>query len=222
MHCEQAKSLLFDFADEQLPATVQQQLDAHLQQCADCQTALAGIVELQTQANAWHEVAVPAWQAPRIESRFDLRLFTQWFPTLASCAALIMVTLLFLRTPDVASSSSPAGAPDGAAPEVFPAETRAASLSAAAAFNDWASQWESRQNVNQTLLTRSLLEASRLQRQQELEALARLIKAEMDRRSLETEDSLKYLITHQVRSQKEFDELSRYVIHASHQPEQTQ
>ena len=36
----------------------------------------------------------------------------------------------------------------------------------------------------------------------------RLLKAEMDRRSLETAESLRYVITHQIQEQRELDDLS--------------
>ena len=41
--------------------------------------------------------------------------------------------------------------------------------------------------------------------------LSQLLKAEMDRRSLETEESLRYVIAHQVQEQAELDELRALV-----------
>ncbi len=51
------------------------------------------------------------------------------------------------------------------------------------------------------------LDTNRTQRQQELEVLVRLLKGEMDRRSLETEESLRYVIAHQIQGQRELDDL---------------
>lgn len=40
-----------------------------------------------------------------------------------------------------------------------------------------------------------------------MKALTTLLKAEMDRRSLETEQSLKYIVSHQIQSQRQLDAL---------------
>ena len=67
------------------------------------------------------------------------------------------------------------------------------------------------QDIDQEILLQSVLDSNRTQRQQDLEALARLLKGEMDRRSLETEESLRYVIAHQIQSQQELDDLYQRV-----------
>ena len=53
--------------------------------------------------------------------------------------------------------------------------------------------------------------ANRAQREQELAALAATLKQEMDRRAFETEDSLRYLVTHQVQGERRLNDLVHFV-----------
>ena len=55
------------------------------------------------------------------------------------------------------------------------------------------------------------LEDNRAQRQRELESLLEILTAEMNRRSLETEESLRYVVTSQVQGQREMDQLYQQV-----------
>jgi hypothetical protein len=57
-------------------------------------------------------------------------------------------------------------------------------------------------------MARGMLASSREARLQELQALSALFAAEMDRRSRETDDSLRYLLEYQLRDQQEIERLS--------------
>jgi anti-sigma factor RsiW len=58
----------------------------------------------------------------------------------------------------------------------------------------------------------------RIERQQELQTLVRLVMSEMDRRSQETEENLRYVITHQIQGQRDIDDLYQQVREISYQP----
>ena len=60
-------------------------------------------------------------------------------------------------------------------------------------------------------MVKSVMDGSRKQRQEELQALLKMLKAEMDRRSIETEESLRFVITNQLHGQEELDELYKQV-----------
>ena len=53
----------------------------------------------------------------------------------------------------------------------------------------------------------SVLESSREQRQEEMNALLKHLTAEMNRRSIETGESMRFLISSQIQGQQEMDEL---------------
>ena len=55
------------------------------------------------------------------------------------------------------------------------------------------------------------LESNRAQRQQELKSLLEILTAEMNRRSIETEESMRFLVTSQVQGQQELDLLYNQV-----------
>ncbi|MDP6374981.1 MAG: hypothetical protein QF921_04890 [Pseudomonadales bacterium] len=69
------------------------------------------------------------------------------------------------------------------------------------------------------VLPETLVKASRDQREQELSSLVKLLKMEMDRRSIETEESLRYIIAHQIQGQQHVDERYDRVEHIDYEDE---
>jgi hypothetical protein len=191
MYCEDARESLFARLDG-APAD-QEALQAHLETCADCQALSRDMQGLAAQARVWHDVTPPRWNphpaawrtgAPAWTGREGWRQWLQqWFPPLASAAALLLAAGLYLQSSNgVPAGTTPAATDVPAAP------------------------------ANQVLAV------SRQERQQELEALPALLKAEMDRRSLETEQSLKYIISHQIQSQRQLDSLGKRLETVNLQP----
>ena len=185
MHCEHAKDLMFEYIEDNLSEEQRRSIGEHLEGCADCREAYAGALMVNQFRDVWHDEAPPAWQPPRIarEPR-AWPAFQQWFPTLASAAALALVVLMYVDRP---SNPLPNITPLAAAP--VPTEAQ------------------------ESMMVQNVLESSRTQRQRELEALVKLLKAEMDRRSIETEESLRYVIAHQIQEQQELEDLRRKVQH---------
>lgn len=181
MHCEQARQRLFDRLDLAQPPP-DDELAGHLESCPECLAMHRDVTDMQARARVWHEVAPPPWHAgpgaqpgaAAAQPAGWLPVFQQWFPVLASTAALVLAVSIHWQ-------QAPAGA-QPAPLEVTSDGTLASEVTAD-----------------------QLLALSRRERQQELEALTALLKAEMDRRSLETEESLKYVISHQIQSQRELD-----------------
>lgn len=184
MHCEHVQSLLFEYADGLLAQDTRGEVSEHLTTCPHCSADHASILEMESQARVWHDLPAPAWQVPKIPSRLDFSQFTQWFPSLASAAALVLVGALYFKDP---GSEPKLALP----PASTPLSTELVSL----------------QDLEQRNLMQTALDTNRAQRQQELEALVRLLKGEMDRRSLETEESLRYVIRYQLQSQRDLDDL---------------
>ncbi len=193
MRCEQARAQLFEYADDSLPDAQRAAIAEHLEGCAGCRADYEGIVDLTLKAAVWHDVPAPRWQPPRVGTGVSLAAFQQWFPTLASAAALILVAGIYLRGP--AQAPGAATAPPGLTAQL-PAEVSAPMAGAAV---------PARASID------ALMSSNRLERQQELQALVQLLRAEMDRRSEETEESLRYVIAHQIQGQREIDDLYQYI-----------
>ena len=201
MHCEHVQSLLFEYADQMLAHDTRDQVGDHLDTCAQCSADYARILEMESQARVWHDLPAPAWQIPKLPSRVDFSELNRWFPSLASAVALVLVVALYFKDPGYQPSL------------VLP------TASSTTSFADPASL----QTLDQRYLMQTALDTNRAQRQQELEALVKLLKGEMDRRSLETEESLRYVIAHQIQGQREIDDLYQRVQHyPAPQPEQLQ
>ena len=150
---------------------------------------LAMIDHWNNQAELWHDENVPAWKAPKIETESFWLGLRQWFPTFASAAALAMVAILYIQQPNEAG--------------VLPTQS-----DVSAQYSDLPPL----PKATQAAMVETMLQSSRDERQQELQALLAVIKGEMDRRSTETEDSLRYVISHQLQGQKQLQSLYQQVV----------
>lgn len=190
MHCEDANHLLVEYAEGTLPHAVHERMEAHITECANCQSDYTAISDLRTMASNWHDEVPPAWAPPGLDRPNHLEQFLQgfrqWFPTFASAAALVLVTVMYVQPQDTSQGTLPAQqlTDYNALPEL-PQATQAAFDNA--------------------------LEDNREQRQQELKSLLEILTAEMNRRSIETEESLKFLVSSQIQGQKELDSLYQQV-----------
>ncbi len=191
MQCEETRALLFDYADDRLPEQTRAAVGEHLDTCTICQVDYQGVVDLARQAEVWHDVPAPRWQPPTVARPLDWSGFRQWFPSLASAAALVLALTVYLDRP---AATAPAGDDRGFAQALpgLPAPGGATAVPASTSVE-------------------TLLLNSRLERQQELQALVQLLRAEMDRRNEETQESLRYVIAHQLQGQQEIDDLYQYI-----------
>ncbi len=169
------------------------QVGEHLTTCSDCQADYNTITELRALAAGWHDEVPPNWQPPNVVSSggasLSLDWLRDWFPTGASATALVLVSVMFLREPEVL--------------QVEPTDP------ASTAFAQFNSNTPQLSPAGEASLVQNVLDSARQQRQQELAALMTVMKAEMDRRTLETEESLRYVISHQMQGQQEIDDLQR-------------
>jgi hypothetical protein len=187
MRCEDARFRLFDYVDHTLADRERADLDEHLDTCSSCRSDLESLSDLSLQAKVWHDLPAPRWQPPRVGSGFDSSGLQQWFPSLASALALILVAGLYLQ-PTQNGLPAPGNSGQTMAGTQLPGNTMPVSARADA-----------------------LRISNRLERQQELQALVQLLRAEMDRRNEETEESLRYVIAHQLQGQQEIDDLYQYI-----------
>ena len=182
MHCDEARDRLLDRLDE--PSRDSPELSTHLETCNDCQELAGDILAIESQSRVWHDIAPPPWHA-RAQPWPD-RGGTR--PAMAPWAGLVQQWFPLAASTAALLLALGLYLPDRAtsqAPLPLPGTVQAGAAPAADA----------------------LLAASRRERRQEMEALTALLKAEMDRRSLETEESLRYIIAHQIQSQRELESM---------------
>ena len=198
MNCDEAGPRLFELMEETASGEAQKELAQHVSGCAECSAALAAIREWRELAGAWKDAPAPRWRRPALERPAFWRDWRQWFPVAASAAALVVAGAVLLRAP--AAQPTPAD-PFEAASQVRP-NTQSA---------QWRRELEARSEADRALLVQAVLEANRSQREQELAALAAMLKGEMDRRAFETERSLRYIVTHQVQDERRLNDLVHFV-----------
>jgi len=195
MLCNEASPQLVDYVSGDLSDSQRTALTEHLDGCASCQTDLASIHQwhgkLDEWSAVWQDETPPAWQVPSVRSASPdfWQAVRTWFPTAASTAALVIVTIMFVQQPSVPNGILPSGQGTPVDFSTLPELPQA----------------------TQAAMVQSVLEGSRDERGQELQALLKILKAEMDKRSIETEESLRYIISHQIQGQQELDELYNQV-----------
>jgi hypothetical protein len=191
MRCEQANLQLVEYAEDQLAAETALAIEAHLSACPTCQDDYAAITQWRGMADQWHEEIAPDWQPPQVAPgalESFIEGFRQWFPTFASTAALVLVAVIFIQQPTVT----------GVLPSGQLAQANYAELPPLP-------------KATQAAMVERVLASSRTERGEELQALLKVLKAEMDKRSIETEASLRYIITHQIQGQEEIEDLYKQV-----------
>ncbi|MEM7099533.1 MAG: hypothetical protein AAF541_14810 [Pseudomonadota bacterium] len=197
MRCEEANALLVEYASDELSPELKLEVEASISGCDKCQADLEAIVSMQRMATTWHEETPPAWSPQPVTSGKPvlgdfLDNFRLWFPTFASATALVLVAVLFVQQGNFSDTGT------------LPANSTAAT--------DYQNLPQLPQGeAQQAALVQSVLESSEEQRAQEIQALLKVLKAEMDKRSIATEESLRYIISHQIQGQQELDELYRQV-----------
>ncbi len=104
MSCKQTELLVSDFFDEAVPHSQRMLHENHLQECAECQQALASAQAVNTHLLQWREQAAPTWnrRTAFIENEKAgpkrQRIFSwwQWVP-LAASLVLTMAVLFNMQ-----------------------------------------------------------------------------------------------------------------------------
>ena len=224
MLCEQAGPNLVDWTEGTLDAETAQHVRAHVDGCTVCRADLAAIHRWRGYAEQWHKVALPAGGSAALAARHASRWpasswldatpwaaaprsarLLQWLPMAASAAALAIAVLLLFDQ----ATAPPSTSPDWNAADARLLDAR---------LDQWRQETWDRLDIDQSLLVAAVLEASRSQRQAELQALVRVIKGEIDRQSLIAEEGLRYVIGHQIEEQERLDALARHVNYAGGEP----
>ena len=205
MNCEDARSSLFELVEDPggLAPGKRATLQAHVAGCPSCSADVEAIRTWRQHAQAWQDEPAPRWNRPRIEQP-AWRAWRGWFPVAASTAALALAVIAVVG-------------PRAATEDEVPSPTVAAYDPALqrqlvdAALAQFRAELDSRREADRSFVLQAVTEAARDQREEELTALAVFLKAEMDRRSLETDESLRYLITDQVRDRRRLEDLFQRV-----------
>ena len=72
MNCEQMNDLLWAFLDGELTAQEEEQMHAHLEQCADCRALLEQLQTLRTSFSDLEEISAPEGFAEKVMDRIKV------------------------------------------------------------------------------------------------------------------------------------------------------
>ena len=214
MRCDEAGPLIPELTEGRLSASMRSALERHIDGCEECRGIADAVATWNRNTVMWDEITPPAWQVnvgQRPRRSFEWPSFFQWFPVATSAAALALVAALFVTQGAPAPDAAVPGNPTIAGSNLGTAATVPVSFDTTPdpQFEAFQRELDDRLAVDQSLLLQTILETNRTQRQQEMEALVKVLKAEIDRKSLETDESLRYVISHQLQEQERVDQLAR-------------
>lgn len=208
--CEQCREQLFDFVDGNLPPLAQQIVDQHLQHCENCNSELSSIWNLQSRASHWHDERVPRWNKKHFffePSPWPMRM--QWAASFASVFVLILVlTEARISTVDgLTVDFSGSGVRYVSQTELTERLDQVQSLQQTE-LDMSVQRLTSQQITTNQLLLRTVLDASRQERREDLGNMLVLWEEVQDQRSISTEESLRFLIASQVQDRREIRDLN--------------
>lgn len=210
MRCDDAREHLFDYVDDRLDAYLRRGLEEHIDTCEECAAQLEELRGFSRLAATWRDEPLPPGTSPL--ARPDLPHsglrssggFLQWLPL---AAGFVLAILVLLRAElDVNDGGWRLSFGSQAEIERHLDDRLAGFQSDQRLLLD---ELRTAQIVDQEIMMQGLLASSREARLEELQAVSALFTVEMDRRSRETNDGLRYLIEYQLRDQQEIERLSR-------------
>ncbi len=207
--CEQCQANLFDFAEDRLAPLEKQLVDQHLQHCVDCQDELSAIWHLESRASEWQDQSVPAWNRKRFffePSPWPFRM--QWVASFVSLLVLVLVLAQARVSTIDGLTISFAGNNDYVSRQDMMQQIAKLEDQQQTHLESSVQKLRSQQITTNQLLLRTIMDANRLERREDLGNLLVLWEQIQDQRSLSTEESLRFLISSQVQDRREIQELN--------------
>jgi len=221
LQCEETEKYLFEFAEGSLTELQRKSVDQHIQQCDACSRLLHDIWETSLQSVNWQEVTVPRWDKRSLffgtsRARPDSSPLGRFsFPWLnlvsVTASALVLVVVLFrveVLTNENGFSVSFAGQNNLVSTEELDRRLSSVQQDNQRSFNTNVDRLTTQQVATNQLLLRTILEANRQERREDLSNMMVLWDSDRQRRSQMTDESLRYLIRNQAEDKLELRDLS--------------
>lgn len=208
MNCEQAKSLLFELIDGSLSTAERDAVHRHLDDCADCSAAQADVWHMQMVASRWKTSRVPRWN--RRDAFFESRGFPPLLQIASACASVVVMVLVLaqvrISTEDGFQVSFGG---DVASRADLEAQLHDLRQEQVALINQSADRLTNQQVASNQLMFRTLLEASRQERHEDLRNLVSLVQDTQTKQNERTAESLRYVLSNQIEDRRNIQQLGQ-------------
>ncbi len=210
MRCEDSQLMLFEFAENQLQATDRQSIEQHLQTCDECAALLQDIWEMSLKSANWEDFTPPPAS--------DMGHYVQpirlpWLQMVSAFASVLVLVLVIFRL-EITSNDEGLNISFGGERERinYSAEMDARfkqfeeknQAYLTASFDKLSTQ----QLTSNQLLLSTVLEASRNERRDDMNALMAVWNADQQRQNQLTEESLRFVLLNQARERRNIGNLS--------------
>ncbi len=203
MNCEQCEARLFEFHEGKLDQEMSGKINQHVSECDECAALLNDIWQMSLAASRWQPHNVPRWEPAG--SAFESRQ-RQW-PQMLATAASIMALVMVLTDTRIVNTEGGFTVASGGRHTVSTQQFEAFALDQTEKLNQLASQ----QVASDQLVLRSMLEASREERRDDMTTLANFLNTNLARHSQQTDDNLRYLLASQAEDERDIQQLSQVV-----------
>ncbi|MBO6658213.1 MAG: zf-HC2 domain-containing protein [Pseudomonadales bacterium] len=204
LNCERCQELLFDFHEGRLDSEYTARVDRHLKTCNECSAFLNDIWQMGLVATRWQD------QHPANYDRGRTADYQQqgWrFSEVLATAASILAIVLVLTDASIDTSN---GVVLKFGSDEYVSEQTFAVYQAEQAdrWDERLDELTARQVASDQLVLRSVLQASRQERKQELTTLVNYWNTTQAQQYRETEEHLRFLLTSQAEDEKDIRQLS--------------
>lgn len=199
--CSACEAQLFEFHEGKLSPDNAAAMNAHLAQCDRCSELLGDIWQMGLVASRWQDESVPGHNRPQIEDRH-----TRWgLPQIVATAASIIAVVLVLTDTRVVPEDGGFRVVVGTSQYVTQSDFENFSRDQ----RQQLTQLASTQVASDQLVLRSMLEASREERREDLTTLVSYLNAAQARQRQQTETDLRYLLASQAEDERDIQQLSQ-------------
>lgn len=210
MQCEQAQLHLFEFAEGDLDSSLRSDIDQHLQICDACSDLLQGIWEMELKSTAWTDIHVPRWN--RRDRFFGSRQHFSWFQLAGALTSVLVLILVLFRVELTSNETgfqiSFAGQSDYVNSQEFDSRLRQLASQNQTEVDASMANFTSQQIAVNQLMLRTILDASRSERRQDLGTLMTVWNEDQRRLEESTEDSLRFLLRQQMQGRRDIGNIT--------------
>ncbi len=204
LNCEQCQDLLFDFHEGRLEPENAARVDRHLKTCNECSAFLNDIWQMGLVATRWQDQNPANYDRGRTSDHQQ----QGWrFPEVLATAASILAIVLVLTDASIDTSNGVVlkfGTDDYISEQTFAAYQ----AEQADRWDERLDELTARQVASDQLVLRSVLQASREERKEELTTLVNYWNTTQAQQYRETEENLRFLLASQAEDEKDIQQLS--------------
>ena len=219
MQCKQAQLWLFELVDGSLSSSLKNEVDQHLHSCDECSAVLQEIWEMNIKSSAWVDVEAPDWN--HRTHFFGSRPKLPWLQLATTLCSIMLLAVVLFRVEVTNNESgfqvSFSGQNAYVSNQELSTRLKELELNNQRYVNNNLNTFATQQLATNQLILRTALDASRLERREDLGTVMSAWNQDREHLQQSTEDSMKYLLQNQLDDRRNIGNLTNVLKTISYQ-----